>query len=54
MRTDGPGQSALLMANARAMIDLDRESLDLPLLRRLAGRFGRAAAQAVEDLVGPP
>jgi predicted nucleotidyltransferase len=39
------------LADARAVIDLDRESLDLELLRRLAQRFGRDAARAVEDLI---
>ena len=40
------------LADARAVIDLDRESLDLELLRRLAQRFGRDAARTVEDLIG--
>ena len=40
------------LADARAVICLDRESLDLELLRRLARRFGRDAARAVEDLIG--
>jgi predicted nucleotidyltransferase len=40
------------LADARAVIDLDRESLDLELLRRLAQRFGRDAARAIEDLIG--
>jgi predicted nucleotidyltransferase len=40
------------LADARAVIDLDRESLDLELLHRLARRFGRDAARAVEDLIG--
>jgi predicted nucleotidyltransferase len=40
------------LADARAVIDLDRESLDLELLRRLALRFGRDAAHNVEDLIG--
>jgi hypothetical protein len=40
------------LANARAVFDLDRESLDLELLRRLAQRFGRDAARIVEDLLG--
>ena len=33
------------LADARAVIELDRESLDLELLRRLAQRFGRDAAR---------
>jgi len=40
------------LADARAVIDLDRGSLDLKLLRRLAQRFGRDAARIVEDLIG--
>jgi hypothetical protein len=40
------------LAHARAVIDLDRESLDLDLLRRLAQRLGRDAARTVEGLVG--
>ena len=40
------------LADARAVIDLDRESLDLELLRRLAQRFSRDAARTVEDLIG--
>jgi predicted nucleotidyltransferase len=40
------------LADARAVINLDRESLDLELLRRLAQRFGRDAAQVVDDLIG--
>jgi predicted nucleotidyltransferase len=40
------------LADARAVIDLDRESLDLELLRRLAQRFGRDAARTVEGLIG--
>ena len=40
------------LADARTVIDLDRESLDLELLRRLAQRFGRDAARTVEDLIG--
>lgn len=39
------------LADARAVIDLERESLDLELLRRLAQRFGRDAAQVVETLL---
>jgi predicted nucleotidyltransferase len=40
------------LADARAVIDLDRELLDLELLRRLAQRFGRDTAQVVADLIG--
>jgi len=40
------------LADAHAIIDLDRESLDLELLRRLAQRFGRDAARVVDDLIG--
>jgi predicted nucleotidyltransferase len=40
------------LADARAVIALDRESLDLELLRRLAQRFGREAAWIVEELIG--
>jgi hypothetical protein len=39
-------------ADARAVIELDRESLDLELLRRLAQRFGRDAARVLEGLIG--
>jgi len=39
------------LADARAVIELDRESLDLDLLRRLAQRFGRDVARTVEDLI---
>jgi predicted nucleotidyltransferase len=39
------------LADARAVIDLDKESLDLELLRRLAQRFGRDAVRIVEDLL---
>ena len=61
MRTGAPGQSALLMADVAeslggrgvryAVIELDRESLDLDLLRRLARRFGRDAARIVQELI---
>ena len=40
------------LADARAVIELERGSLDLELLRRLAQRFGRDAARIVEDLIG--
>jgi predicted nucleotidyltransferase len=40
------------LADARAIIDLDRGSLDLELLRRLAQRFGRDAVRVVQELVG--
>ncbi|MCU0759732.1 MAG: hypothetical protein MUF07_11145 [Steroidobacteraceae bacterium] len=36
------------LADSRAVIELDRESLDLALLRSLAARYGRDAAQALE------
>jgi predicted nucleotidyltransferase len=40
------------LADASAVIELDRESLDLELLRRLAQRFGRDAERVLEDLIG--
>jgi predicted nucleotidyltransferase len=40
------------LADARAVIELDRESLDLELLRRLAQRFGRDATRVLEELIG--
>ncbi len=40
------------LADARAVIDLDRGSLDLELLCRLAQRFGRETMSAVELLIG--
>lgn len=40
------------LADARAVIDLDRASLNLELLRRLAQRFGRDAARAMDQLIG--
>ena len=40
------------LADARAVIDLDRGSLDVELLRRLAQRFGRETVKAVEELIG--
>jgi hypothetical protein len=40
------------LADARAVMDLDRGSLDVALLRRLAERFGRETVTAVEFLVG--
>jgi predicted nucleotidyltransferase len=40
------------LADARAVIELDRESLDLELLRRLAQRFGRNAARVLEEIIG--
>jgi predicted nucleotidyltransferase len=39
------------LADARAIIDLDRGSLDLALLRRLAQRFGRDTTRAVDQLI---
>jgi len=40
------------LADARGVMDLDRDSLDLKLLRRLAQRFGSDATRTVEDLIG--
>jgi hypothetical protein len=40
------------LADARAVMDLDRGSLDVELLRRLAQRFGGETVKAVEILVG--
>ena len=40
------------LADARAVIESDRESLDVDLLRRLAQGFGRETANAVESLIG--
>ncbi|MGE0438237.1 MAG: hypothetical protein AB7P94_14975 [Steroidobacteraceae bacterium] len=40
------------LEDARAVIDLDPGTLNLELLRRLAQRFGRDAARAVEQLIG--
>ena len=40
------------LADARAVIDQNRESLDLQLLRRLAHRFGRDTAKVVGGLIG--
>jgi hypothetical protein len=40
------------LADARTVIDVTRESLDVELLRRLAQCFGRDAARVVEDLLG--
>jgi predicted nucleotidyltransferase len=40
------------LADARAVIAQDRESLDLELLQRLAQRFGRDTVKAVESLIG--
>ena len=40
------------LADARAVIAQDRESLDLELLQQLAQRFGRDAVEAVESLIG--
>lgn len=39
------------LADARAALQLDRESLDLALLRRLSVRFGRSAERALEMLL---
>jgi predicted nucleotidyltransferase len=41
------------LADAQAVIEMDRESLDRALLRRLAQRFGHGAVRAVEQLIGP-
>ena len=40
------------LADARAVIDLGRDSLDAELLRRLAQRFGRDTLRVVEGLLG--
>lgn len=40
------------LADARAVIEQDRASLDVELLRQLAQRFGREAVTAVESLLG--
>ena len=40
------------LADARAVMDLDRGSLDVELLRRLAQRFGHETVKAVEFLIG--
>jgi hypothetical protein len=40
------------LADARAVIEQDRGSLDVELLRRLAQRFGRETVKAVEELIG--
>lgn len=40
------------LADARAVIDLGRDSLDAELLRRLAQRFGRDTLGIVEGLLG--
>lgn len=40
------------LADARVVMDMDRGSLDVELLRRLAQRFGRDTVKAVEVLVG--
>ncbi len=40
------------LADARAVIEQDRRSLDVELLRRLAQRFGRETVTAVESLLG--
>jgi predicted nucleotidyltransferase len=39
------------LADARAVIEQDRRSLDVELLRRLAQRFGRETVNAVESLI---
>ena len=40
------------LADARAVMDMDRGFLDVALLRRLAQRFGRETVKAVELLIG--
>ena len=40
------------LADARAVIELGRDSLDFALLRRLAQRFGHDARRVIEDLIG--
>jgi hypothetical protein len=40
------------LADARAVIEQDRGSLDVKLLRGLAQRFGRETVKAVEELIG--
>jgi predicted nucleotidyltransferase len=40
------------LADARAVMDLDRSSLDFELLRRLAQRFGRDTVRLMETLIG--
>ena len=40
------------LADARAVMDMDRGSVDEELLRRLAQRFGRETVKAVELLIG--
>jgi len=40
------------LADARAVIELDRPGLDLALLRRLAVRFGHDASRNIESLLG--
>jgi predicted nucleotidyltransferase len=40
------------LADARAVIEQDRGSLDVELLRRLALRFGRETVKAVAELIG--
>jgi len=42
------------LADARAVIAVDRESLDMELLRSLAARFGLDAARAIEELLADP
>jgi hypothetical protein len=39
------------LADARAALQLDQETLDMELLRRLSARFGRSAARALETLL---
>lgn len=39
------------LADARAALQLDRETLDLELLRRLSARFGRSTERALETML---
>ena len=39
------------LSDARAALQLDQETLDLELLRRLAARFGRSAERSLESLL---
>lgn len=42
------------LADAKAILEADRASLDLELLQRVAVRFGADAVRRVEDLLGAP
>lgn len=39
------------LADARAALQLDQETLDMELLRRLSARFSRSAGRALEALL---